>query len=44
MEPINEKRIEELLERYWEGETSRQEEQELQAYFSREDLPEHLDR
>ncbi len=42
MEPINEKRIEELLERYWEGETSRQEEQELQAYFSREHLPEHL--
>lgn len=42
MEPTNEKRIEELLEKYWEGETSRQEEQELQAYFSQEHLPEHL--
>jgi hypothetical protein len=42
MEPIEEKRIEKLLERYWEGETSLPEEQELQAYFSRDQLPEHL--
>lgn len=42
MEQNNTTRIEELLERYWEGETSLAEEQELQDYFAQDHLPEHL--
>ena len=34
--------IENLLERFFEGETSNAEEQELYAFFARPDLPEHL--
>ena len=34
--------IENLLERFFEGETSNVEEQELYAFFARPDLPEHL--
>ncbi len=34
--------IEHLLERFWEGETSLEEEQELKRAFLREDLPSHL--
>ncbi|MEY4203699.1 MAG: hypothetical protein RL013_1402, partial [Bacteroidota bacterium] len=30
-----EKRISELLERYWEGETTLSEERELKAYFNK---------
>lgn len=34
--------IEELLERFFEGETTNAEEQELYEFFKRPDLPEHL--
>lgn len=34
--------IEELLEKYYLGETSLQEEQQLKAYFSENEVPEHL--
>lgn len=34
--------IEQLLERYWEGETTLQEEAILQAFFSQEDVPASL--
>ena len=36
------KYIEDLLERFFEGETSNAEEQELYQFFARPDLPEHL--
>lgn len=36
------KYIEQLLERFWEAETSQQEEEILKAFFSQEELPEHL--
>jgi hypothetical protein len=34
--------IEQLLERYWEGETTLQEESILRTFFSQPDIPEHL--
>ena len=34
--------IEQLLERYWEGETTLQEESILRTFFSQTDIPEHL--
>jgi hypothetical protein len=34
--------IEKLLEKYYEGETSVEEEKELKKFFQREDVPEHL--
>lgn len=36
------KYIEQLLERYWEAVTTPQEEMILRAFFSQDDLPEHL--
>ena len=36
------KYIEQLLERYWEGETTLQEEAILRAFFSQDDVPAHL--
>lgn len=36
------KRIEELLDRYWNAETSLEEEQELREFFIRSTIPEHL--
>lgn len=36
------KYIEQLLERYWEAETSVEEELVLQAFFAQHELPEHL--
>ncbi|MDH6306504.1 hypothetical protein M2459_003240 [Parabacteroides sp. PF5-5] len=36
------KYIEDLLERFFDGETSNEEEKELYRFFSREDIPEHL--
>jgi hypothetical protein len=36
------KQIEELLERFFEGETSNEEEQILYQYFRQKDIPEHL--
>ena len=36
------KYIEQLLERYWQGETTLQEEGILRAFFSQPDIPEHL--
>ena len=36
------KYIEQLLERYWQCETSLQEESILRAFFSQPDIPEHL--
>lgn len=36
------KYIEDLLERFFNGETSNEEEQQLYAYFSQHDIPEHL--
>lgn len=36
------KYIEQLLERYWECETTLQEEQILRSFFQQEDVPEHL--
>jgi len=37
------KTIERLLEKYFEGETSLQEEMQLQEFFQREDVPSHLE-
>lgn len=42
MKPNEQQHIESLLERFFEGETSNQEEQALYAFFARPDLPEHL--
>ena len=39
---MDHKYIEQLLDRYWQGETSLEEEQILRAFFSQRDLPEHL--
>ncbi|WP_297271688.1 hypothetical protein [uncultured Bacteroides sp.] len=39
---MDSKHIEQLLERYWQCETSLQEEAELRTFFSGEDIPEHL--
>jgi hypothetical protein len=36
------KRIEELLEKYWDAETSLEEEQELHQFFQQKDIPENL--
>ena len=36
------KYIEQLLERYWQGETTLQEEIILRSFFSQQDIPEHL--
>ncbi|MDR3118967.1 MAG: hypothetical protein LBU44_06065 [Mediterranea sp.] len=36
------KYIEQLLERYWQCETSLEEESELRAFFAGEEVPEHL--
>ena len=36
------KYIEQLLERYWQGETTLQEEGILRTFFSQPDIPEHL--
>ena len=36
------KYIEQLLERYWEGETTLQEEAILRTFFSQPDMPDHL--
>ena len=36
------KYIEQLLERYWQGETTLQEESILRAFFCQPDVPEHL--
>jgi uncharacterized membrane protein YvbJ len=38
----NYKHIEELMDRFFEGRTSNEEERELYAFFSHEDIPEHL--
>ncbi|UII23596.1 hypothetical protein [Fulvivirga ligni] len=35
-------RIEQLLEKYWECETSGEEEQELKEFFNNNEVPEHL--
>ena len=35
--------IEQLLEKYWNGDTSVEEEQQLQRFFSEEEVPEHLE-
>ncbi|MFP4094933.1 MAG: hypothetical protein ACLFUB_10630 [Cyclobacteriaceae bacterium] len=40
MELIN---IERLLEKYWNGDTSLEEERQLQRFFSEEEVPEHLE-
>jgi hypothetical protein len=42
MKPNEYQHIETLLERFFEGDTSNQEEQELYAFFARRDLPDHL--
>lgn len=39
---MDSEKIDELLSRYWNCETSVEEEQQLRAYFRRPDLPEHL--
>lgn len=39
---MDSKHIEQLLERYWQCETSLQEEAELRTFFAGEDIPEHL--
>ena len=36
------KYIEQLMERYWQGETTLWEEDILRAFFSQPDIPEHL--
>ena len=36
------KYIEQLLERYWRCETSLEEEAQLRAFFTKEEIPEHL--
>ncbi len=38
----NIKYIEQLLDKYWEGETSLTEEQQLKTFFSQANIPEHL--
>ena len=38
------KYIEQLLERYWQCETSLEEEAQLRTFFTEEDVPEHLSR
>ena len=38
------KQIEDLLNRFFEGETTNEEEQQLYRFFSRKDIPEHLAR
>lgn len=40
--PMDSNRIEELLTRYWEGETTLEEETHLREYFSHNEVPEHL--
>lgn len=35
-------KIEQLLEKYWDGDTSLEEEQALQLFFSEEEVPDHL--
>ena len=35
-------KIEELIDRYFEGQTSCEEERELRCFFNRENIPEHL--
>lgn len=42
MRPDEQTYIEDLLERFFEGETSNAEERELYAFFTRPDLPEHF--
>lgn len=39
---MDSKHIEQLLERYWQCETSLEEEAELRAFFTGEHIPEHL--
>lgn len=39
---MDSKRIEQLLEKYWNAETSLEEEQELHQYFKGQDVPENL--
>lgn len=39
---MDSKRIEQLLEKYWNAETSLEEEQELHLYFQSNDVPENL--
>jgi hypothetical protein len=39
---MDSKRIEDLLQKYWNAETSLEEEQELRAFFAREPVPENL--
>ncbi len=39
---MDSKHIEQLLERYWQCETSLQEEAELRTFFAGENIPEHL--
>ena len=39
---MDSKHIEQLLERYWQCETSLQEEAELRTFFASENIPEHL--
>lgn len=36
-------KVEQLLDAYFEGQTSEQEERELQAYFLNENIPDHLE-
>ena len=35
--------IEQLLEKYWNGDTSVEEEQQLQRFFSEDEVPDHLE-
>ncbi|MCL1938810.1 MAG: hypothetical protein FWF52_10495 [Candidatus Azobacteroides sp.] len=39
---IEEEKVKQLLTRYWEGETSKEEEQALQRFFCEEDVPDDL--
>ena len=39
---MNEQKIQELLQRYFDGATSLDEDRELQRYFIRNDIPDHL--
>ena len=39
---MDSKYIEQLLERYWQCETSLEEEAQLRAFFSEDNVPEHL--
>ena len=36
-------KIDELLSKYFEGETSREEEREIRRFFAQEEVPEHLE-